>query len=408
MKTTFKLRVLTPMFMGGAEPQKEPELRAASIRGAMRFWFRAMAGAVTSDPQEVYKLESEIFGNTERKSRVVVRVKNVLNEEKCKKMILERQDALKEGNLQPIPKKHQFLVYLANMGLVKYYSKRDLERENSKNPPGFYWDRGAFLPNFEFLIELSGTNTLALNIIVSVLKIAIHLGGFGTRWRHGFGSCEIVEINGNSPNKFDFSPIEEVIEKIKTMAESLKIAPEKEFNNLPDFPLFAIPYYQIWEGQRPDEKKWDSLLSYIGKTYREFRKHDGDNFGRYGHTRDFLDIIQPIFEKRDVKSDNPRNDVFGLPIQFSKQYGKKRKTAIINVKEKEINRRASPLILHVEPDIGLIRATLFKSKFLPEKANYIADQQPSLKLRKPNENDFQRIEKFLQNYLGLTRRYPNA
>ena len=39
MKTTFKLKVLTPMFMGGADPEGEPELRSASIRGAMRFWF---------------------------------------------------------------------------------------------------------------------------------------------------------------------------------------------------------------------------------------------------------------------------------------------------------------------------------------------------------------------------------
>ena len=39
MKTTFKLNVLTPMFMGGAEPYGKPELRAASLRGAMRFWF---------------------------------------------------------------------------------------------------------------------------------------------------------------------------------------------------------------------------------------------------------------------------------------------------------------------------------------------------------------------------------
>ena len=43
MKTTFKLKVLTPMFMGGADPEGAPELRPASIRGAMRFWFRVIA-----------------------------------------------------------------------------------------------------------------------------------------------------------------------------------------------------------------------------------------------------------------------------------------------------------------------------------------------------------------------------
>lgn len=43
MRANFTLKVLTPMFMGGADPEGAPELRAASIRGAMRFWFRAIA-----------------------------------------------------------------------------------------------------------------------------------------------------------------------------------------------------------------------------------------------------------------------------------------------------------------------------------------------------------------------------
>ncbi|MFH0988531.1 MAG: type III-B CRISPR module RAMP protein Cmr1 [bacterium] len=40
-KVTFKCEVITPMFLGGADPDK-PELRPPSIRGAMRWWFRTM------------------------------------------------------------------------------------------------------------------------------------------------------------------------------------------------------------------------------------------------------------------------------------------------------------------------------------------------------------------------------
>ena len=54
---TFKLKVLTPMFMGGADSDGEPELRAASIRGAMRFWFRAIAGAVINGLRKVYRVK---------------------------------------------------------------------------------------------------------------------------------------------------------------------------------------------------------------------------------------------------------------------------------------------------------------------------------------------------------------
>ena len=68
-KSTFKLKILTPVFfMGGADPQGQPVLRAASIRGAMRFWFRNIAGTVVNNPQEVYRLESAAFGNKAKKT----------------------------------------------------------------------------------------------------------------------------------------------------------------------------------------------------------------------------------------------------------------------------------------------------------------------------------------------------
>lgn len=37
-KLTVTLKTVTPMFLGGAEPDKKAELRAPSIKGAMRFW----------------------------------------------------------------------------------------------------------------------------------------------------------------------------------------------------------------------------------------------------------------------------------------------------------------------------------------------------------------------------------
>ena len=40
---TFHCRVITPMFLAGADGQT-PELRAPSIKGAMRFWWRACNG----------------------------------------------------------------------------------------------------------------------------------------------------------------------------------------------------------------------------------------------------------------------------------------------------------------------------------------------------------------------------
>ncbi|WP_448575939.1 type III-B CRISPR module RAMP protein Cmr1, partial [Thermomicrobium sp.] len=38
------LETLTPLFLGGADPRGDPELRASSVRGALRFWLRALLG----------------------------------------------------------------------------------------------------------------------------------------------------------------------------------------------------------------------------------------------------------------------------------------------------------------------------------------------------------------------------
>lgn len=69
--TTLTLRVTTPLFNGGADPANEAALRpadeagvrVASIRGAMRFWFRALAGALTGpDLGLLAGMERLVFG----------------------------------------------------------------------------------------------------------------------------------------------------------------------------------------------------------------------------------------------------------------------------------------------------------------------------------------------------------
>ncbi len=430
MKTTFKLKVLTPMFMGGADPEGEPELRPASIRGAMRFWFRAIAGAVTNKPEDVYRLESEVFGNTERKSKVVVRVK-VLSKKLIQKgslvpfvfaansktieNILKGNNERWKRNLkimlnkygQPIfeskiEKAHQlnFLAYLANMGLAKY--------ESSEGE--FTWIRPAFDIDTIFKIEIHSNDEEILKITENTFILTVNLGGFGARWRHGFGSCLIVE-DGQFYKKSNLEQVVSYLQStIKKLVEDSTVSVSYKPNRHPDFPIFHPDYAEVWEGFLSNcSNSWTMCLSQIGMLYREFRVKD---VNRFGHTQDFLDIIKPIFERKQIQSEDPINDIFGLPIQFSKIYKindrKVRKTATIKVEKEQINRRASPLILHVEPENKLVRATSFISKFIPDDTKYFVDKAPNLPLEKPKGEDFDRIRDFLRNSLGLTRRYPHV
>lgn len=78
---TVDLETVTPMFLGGADPRGEPELRAASVRGALRFWLRALLGGALGDRNlaDLRRAENEVFGSTETgASPVIVRVEGVV------------------------------------------------------------------------------------------------------------------------------------------------------------------------------------------------------------------------------------------------------------------------------------------------------------------------------------------
>lgn len=71
MKQPFHLTFITPCFCAGAN-QLEAEIRPASIRGCLRWWFRCAGGSAAQ--------ESEVFGSTARTgsaSALQLRVRNV-------------------------------------------------------------------------------------------------------------------------------------------------------------------------------------------------------------------------------------------------------------------------------------------------------------------------------------------
>ena len=74
---TFQCKLLTPLFMSGAKPEYA-ELRAPSIKGVTRWWFRAMMGGVLGDDtNQLRGLESMVFGNTDGASPISIRVRAI-------------------------------------------------------------------------------------------------------------------------------------------------------------------------------------------------------------------------------------------------------------------------------------------------------------------------------------------
>lgn len=59
-----QLQTVSPLFLNGANSKGPPELRVASVRGQLRYWFRAIYGAKLGDLKGVSDAESETFGST--------------------------------------------------------------------------------------------------------------------------------------------------------------------------------------------------------------------------------------------------------------------------------------------------------------------------------------------------------
>ncbi len=152
------LETVTPLFLGGADPHGAPELRAASVRGALRYWFRALLGGVIGDQDlnALREAESAVFGSTASASPVVVRV--------------EADDSFTTGNFRPLlhnPQKSFTFPAISPNSTIRL----------------------SLLPRPPF----DGLPEPAL----SALAILLLLGGLGKRSRRGFGSFKVRDVDGN-------------------------------------------------------------------------------------------------------------------------------------------------------------------------------------------------------------------
>jgi CRISPR-associated protein Cmr1 len=72
-----------PLFLSGAN-QQEAELRPPAFRGALRYWFRAIAGPYYwNNPNQLKKIESDILGDSGShcSSKIILRLSKVPNTE---------------------------------------------------------------------------------------------------------------------------------------------------------------------------------------------------------------------------------------------------------------------------------------------------------------------------------------
>lgn len=339
----FDIKILTPLYMFGAD-QEELEIRTASFKGILRFWWRALK--CCDDHVKLKAMEEKIFGGTSEeagKSKVSISINaNRMN-------IL--QDLRRDYNLKWNFNSSKRCLEGRDKGIgYLFYSMIQ------NNPKKGIYPKKYFKPDETFRVSLySRKDEFALKNAVVAFWCAVNLGGFGSRSRRGAGSLDVYRVTGDTYG-LDFMAkgcknraelIQWIIKNTKKAAQIIGPVDTKcrGYSNISSASfIISNKGYQTWY----------EALSDIGGIYADFR---------YEH-------------KDDIQS-----GVFGFPIMHTNK-----KTVQAKLNGKDIKRRSSPLSFKV------IRcghryywmALRFAGDFLPRGAKLTwsntCEEEPSYKL----------------------------
>jgi CRISPR type III-B/RAMP module RAMP protein Cmr1 len=175
-RETYRCELLTPLIMAGAN-QGEPELRAASIKGALRWWWRATQA--DDDIPNLHQRELQIFGGVFNKDRKQHKSQVSISVRWEKQPKHKRLDQFTELNADSI----RYLAYGA-LG------------EGDNQP------RSAFCQGEVFYLAMKYPSQLA-STIKPALSVLLTYGGFGMKSKNGFGQvyCEEIETPDLSPSE---------------------------------------------------------------------------------------------------------------------------------------------------------------------------------------------------------------
>jgi CRISPR-associated protein Cmr1 len=371
--TTLSLEVTTPVFNGGADPagkegfRPDPEsgIRVASIRGAMRFWFRALAGCLTGpDIGLLASLEQRVFGSTENTSPVRLRIPAqpgiVLPSGRHK--FLQAPQA--QGGRWIIYLMGQGLGDLRNRAVLRPYVEPGQEFELKI---GFRHPRGGD-PDAAAAVE---------NLALASLWLTCAYGGIGARVRRGFGGLRITGADGPLPGPWAspgavVTPGLDHYENLTCLwpqgpagscMRSLILLAGRPFSpsawaDVPGFPVLSKTHAPAMTSGGDAFLSWEATLAHAGEQLRHFRANRENRSGRYQpsiETREWTQVIHG-------PSDDYTVGALGLPVVY--------RDSTVNADRADSDRplrRASPLWLRA---VGSQRdwrvlSFAFRAEFLP-------------------------------------------
>jgi len=334
------------LFLGGASSTAEAELRPSSLKGLLRFWFRAVALPGLGSWQAVQEAENKIFGSTKGQALFLF-------------SIVDGQ-ALKVGKKEGQNWRTRPGLGYLGYGIVNHRG----EIQRSYIEPG-----GKFKLRLLFRKDVPVDYMDLLPVALKALGL---FGAAGARARKGFGSLSLESLRHNGEEKWVVpGNIEELCAGIRKIFGEMGINRQKE-GSLPDYTAFSFSAgVKIVKTARDPLQ----LLDEVGKELLRYR-----SYGRARRSvhvlpwgeeaeRNFADdhdlVLSLINGRTSEIRQHPRRVVFGLPHNyFFLSSGQKASVDAANYK-----RRGSPLFIHIHSlATGEYTAvlSLLPAVFLPE------------------------------------------
>lgn len=276
------------MFLRGADPMQS-EIRPASIKGALRFWWRALNWQKYPDLTNLHKAEADIFGFAEiGRSKVGIAVKDIKYPEHSKNGLPPFEGFGNQIGYQINSSRGRFNVldYLA-YGVTK----------DRKSPTKFIPTKTSFNIDLRFSKKLSEEQKES---VLDALSALSHYANLGAKSRNGFGKVWIASLADRKENV--------------------------------DRPLFSgglAPYTAGSENARllsmPNPVgQWHEALALLGKKYYESRLaiEANQSSGGLHDTRKRYLLAQPLNEKNskmDKIDENGRKETVYFKGDFELQ-----------------------------------------------------------------------------------------
>ncbi|SRR5579883_2502538 len=392
---TFDLETVTPLFLAGAD-QTTAELRPPAFRGALRYWFRAIASSITTFDR-VKKWENKVFGSTDAGGSVIVRVQA---EKPTSTKSLERpdsRDTIWTG-----------LSYL----LFSVYQSRD------KDARGYIPSKRQFKVVLQTrpLVE-DGLHCLQL--AAGAMWMLVNLGGIGSRSNRGCGNIKIndyeykdinipeIDLKSKSTNLSEFElEIQLGIRAIKNLYKSILLATNISLTAPTEFDILHpnTANLYIWQSDNPViNQRWDQLLNAFGSQYKNFRTRYNIPTGD-----DYPQVKTWISSRGRSRVVTIKRAAFGLPIQFYFTSLPRSNNKASLEADKEIRRSASPFhvkVLSLSKGQFAILIIHFKTQLIPSSCRLVLinkNASTSTKFPSPNQNIIDEFISKLNNISMVT------